>query len=85
MSDPFENHAIPRPALFGLVGLVLFALAAVVIAVARRLFADRGFYGTSIAAIGAIIARAIRAIGLLSSSSRPKPPKIADHCAIWAR
>jgi putative photosynthetic complex assembly protein len=32
MSDPFENHAIPRPALFGLVGLVLFALAAVVIA-----------------------------------------------------
>lgn len=32
MSDPFENHAIPRPALFGLVGLVLFTLVAVVVA-----------------------------------------------------
>ena len=32
MSDPFEHHAIPRPALYALAGLVVFSLVAVVIA-----------------------------------------------------
>lgn len=41
MSDPFENHAIPRGALLSLLGLVVLSLVAVIIAQAVGYKADR--------------------------------------------
>ena len=40
MSDPFENHQIPRAALLGLLGLVVISLLAVIVAQAVGYKAD---------------------------------------------